>query len=294
MPRAFNDFKARAGDKRGRFLDQSDGRGAVLVADQAQGRGLDPSGIGSEVGALQSPAGGKIALARRSREHGAHTGELGGSPRSELSGEPPFEDGIGQGFDAAALDLSDSLVPDVVGSDFRRRVAKHERRDAIRILTIELLRDQAADGESDNRRAPDADFIEKRRKVARIVGHVVRVRAGFGKPVAALVMKNDAEIGCEDLGDVVPDAEVSAERVDKDKRRPVPAPLVASVDDEAVGLHEFHGAGFSGGLRRAARKKVHQYQMRASGAPKSTMASRPGIGVAGMTSIPAAAVAPTR
>ena len=35
MARAFNDFKARAGDKRGRFLNQSDGRGAVLVADQA-------------------------------------------------------------------------------------------------------------------------------------------------------------------------------------------------------------------------------------------------------------------
>src|SRR5580704_16469981 len=294
MPRAFNDFKARAGDKRGRFLDQSDGRGAVLVADQAQGRGLDPSGIGSEVRALQGSTGGKIALARRSREHGAHAGKLGGSPSSELSGEPPFEDGIGQGFGAAALDLSDSLIPNLIRSDFRRGVAKHERRDALRILTIELLRDQASDGEADDRGSPDADLIQERSEVARIVGHVVRVRAGFGKPVAALVMKNNAEVRREDCGDLIPDAEVSAERVDKDKRRPVPAPLVASVDDEAVGLHEFHGAGFSGGLRRAARKKVHQYQMRASGAPKSTMASRPGIGVAGMTSIPAAAVAPTR
>jgi hypothetical protein len=144
MSRAFNDLKARTGDERGRFPNQSDGRGAVLVADQAQGRGLDPSGIWSEVGALQGPTGGQIALARRSCEHGAHAGKLGGSPRSEISGEPPFEDRIGQGFDAAALDLSDSLIPDVVGSDFRRGVAKHERRDAIRILTIELLRDQAA------------------------------------------------------------------------------------------------------------------------------------------------------
>src|SRR5277367_1299588 len=145
MPCAFNDFKTRARDERGRFPNQGDGRGAVLVADQTQGRRLDPSGIWSEVGALQGPASGKIALARRSREHGAHAGKLGGSPGSEIGGEPPFEDGIGQGFDAAALDLSDSLVPDLIRSDSRRRVAKHERRDALRTLTIKLLRDEAAD-----------------------------------------------------------------------------------------------------------------------------------------------------
>ena len=69
MPCAFNDFKTRAGDERGRLLNQSDGRRAVLVADQAQGRRLDPSGMGSEVGALQGAASGKIALARR---HAAH------------------------------------------------------------------------------------------------------------------------------------------------------------------------------------------------------------------------------
>jgi hypothetical protein len=131
MPCAFNDFKTRAGDQRGRFPNQSDGRRAVLVADQAKGRRFDPSGIWSEVGALQGPAGGKIALARRPREHGAYAGKRGGSPGSEIGGEPPFEDGIGQGFDAAALDLSDSLVPNLIRSDFRRRVAKDERRDAI-------------------------------------------------------------------------------------------------------------------------------------------------------------------
>ena len=163
MPCAFNDFKTRAGDERGRFPNQSDGRGSVLVADQAQGRRLDPSGIWSEVGALQGPAGGKIALARRSREHGAHAGKLGGSPGSEIGGEPPFEDGIGQGFDAATLDLGDSLVPDLIRPDFRRGVAKDERGDALRTLTIKLLRNEAADRQSDNRRASDADLIQKRR-----------------------------------------------------------------------------------------------------------------------------------
>ena len=199
-----------------------------MVADQAQGRRLDPSGIGSEVGALQGAASGEIALARRSREHGAHAGKLGGSPGSEIGGEPPLEDGIGQGFDAAALDLGDSLVPNLIRSDFRRGVAKHERRDAIGVVTIELLSDEAADGESDNRRASDADLIQKRREVARIVGHVVLIGSGFGKPVAALVISDDTEVGREDLGDLIPDAEVGAEGIDEDERRPVAAPLVAS------------------------------------------------------------------
>src|SRR3984957_3944391 len=236
MPCAFNDFKTRAGDERGRLLNQSDGRGAVLVADQAQGRRLDPSGIGSEVSALQGAASGKIALARRSREHGAHAGKLGGSPGSEIGSEPPFEDGIGQGFDAATLDLGDSLVPNLIRSDFRRGVAKHQRRDAIGVVTIELLSVESADGESDNRRASDADLIQKRSEVARIVGRVVLIGSGFGKPMAALVISDDTEVRREDLGDLVPDAEVGAEGIDEDEGWPVAASLVASMDDEAVGL----------------------------------------------------------
>ncbi len=35
MTRPLDDFKARASDERRRFLNQSDGRGAVLIADQA-------------------------------------------------------------------------------------------------------------------------------------------------------------------------------------------------------------------------------------------------------------------
>ena len=224
MPCAFNDFKTRAGDERGRFPNQSDGRGAILVADQAQGRGFDPSGIWSEVGALQGSASGKIALARRSREHGPHAGKVGGSPGSEIGGEPSFEDGIGQGFDAAALDLSDLLVPDLIRSDFRRGVAKDERGDALRTLTVKLLRNKAADRQSDNRRASDADLIQKRHEVARIVGDVVLVGSGFGKPVAALVVRDDTEVGREDFGDLAPDAEIAAEGIDEDERRPIAAP----------------------------------------------------------------------
>ena len=140
--------------------------------------------------------------------------------------EPPLQGGVGERFNSAALDLGDALVPDVVGSDLRCRVAEHERRDALRIVTVKLLRDDASDRQSDDRRASNAQAIQKAHEVARIVGHVVLVGPRFGKPVAALVMKNDPEIGREDFGHLVPDPEVGPERIDEDKRRPVAPALV--------------------------------------------------------------------
>ncbi len=73
---------------------------------------------------------------------------------------------------------------------------------------------------------PTPSCIQKRREVARIVGHVVLIGSGFGQPVAALVVSDDAEIRREDFGDLIPDAEVRAEGIDEDERRPVAAPLV--------------------------------------------------------------------
>src|SRR5262249_5291524 len=138
--------------------------------------------------------------------------------------------------------------------------------------------------------------IQKRGEVARVVGHVVLIRAGFGKAVTALVIKNDAEVGREDLRDLAPDAEVATERVDEHDRRRVAAALVAIVDDEAVRLHKPHRARslhLAAALdqpdsdvsreaeafeppRRPSRTKVHQYQSTAIGAPMSITASRPG------------------
>ena len=189
------------------------------------GASIRPAG-GPEVRALQGAASGEIALFRRSREHRADARELGGSLSAEFRGEPALEDGIGDCIDAAALDLSDAPIPSLVGSDLRRRVAEHERGDAIRVLTIKLLRDHAADRKSDDRGPPDAEDLQKRRKVARVVGHLVPVRAGFGEAVAALVVGDDAEIGREDLSDRSPDAQIAAERVDENERRPVASALV--------------------------------------------------------------------
>lgn len=103
----------------------------------------------------------------------------------------------------------------------------------------------------------DADALEKRREIVRVVGHVGLVRAGFGKAMAPLVIEDDAEVRRKDPGDFGPDAEVGPEGIDEDERRRVARPKVEIMDDEAVGRDEFHGAGFSVRPRRVSRKTVH-------------------------------------
>ena len=71
--------------------------------------------------------------------------------------------------------------------------------------------------------------------------------------MAALVIEDYAEVRRKDSGDFRPDAEVGPERIDEDERRRVARPKVGKVDDEAVGLDELHGAGFSAGPRPASR-----------------------------------------
>src|SRR5579871_2347935 len=112
--------------------------------------------------------------------------------------------------------------------------------------------------------------------------------------MSALVVAEDPEVGLQDAGDVAPDAQIAAERIDEDQRWQPLRSVNDVMDDEAVGPGESHARGLLVPARRASRKKVHQYQMRAIGAPMSMAMSRPGSGVVGITSMPAAAVAPTR
>ena len=183
--------------------------------------------IWPEVGALQGAASSEIALYRRSRQHGAHARKLGGSPGAELGREPPLEDGVGDRLDPPALDFSDALVPGLRRFRFSPRCRKARARRRAPGAGDKLLRDHAADGQPDDRGPADAELIQKRREIARVVGHVVLIRAGFGKAVAALIIEDDAEVGREDLGDLGPDAEIAAERIDEDERRRVAPALVA-------------------------------------------------------------------
>ncbi len=130
---------------------------------------------------------------------------------------------------------------ELVGPDLGRGVGKNERGEEFGPLAIELQGDEAADRKPDDGCARDAESVHERREVAGVVGHVVSVGAELGEAVAALVVADDAELGREDASDVVPDAQVAAERVDEDERRAVLPPLVAVGDDAVVGSQETHG-----------------------------------------------------
>ena len=263
MARALNDLKARAFDERRGLPHQGDRGGAVLIADQAKGRRFDQARIGPKVGALQGAASGKIARSRRPREHGANAREFVGAARVKVCGEPALKDRVGDRLDAAALDFSDALIPGFVGSDLRRGVAKHERGDEFRALAIEFLSDHAADGKSDDCGSSDADFIQKRREVARIVGHLARVRSGLGEAVAALIVADDAEVVREDERDIVPDAQVGSERIDEGEGRPRLPPLVEAMDDEAIRPHKPHARR----LREASQRRIASGALTRSNAP---------------------------
>ena len=131
---------------------------------------------------------------------------------------------------------------ELVGSDFRRRVAKHERGKQGRALAVKLLGYKAADREPDDCRAGDAETVENRGQVLRIVRHVVAVRSRLGEAVAALVVTDDAKVAREHGGRLVPDAKVGPERVDESQRWSFARSLVTEVDDPAVGSGETHAA----------------------------------------------------
>ena len=106
---------------------------AVFIADQAQGLNLDRAGVGPQVGALQRPAGGEIALLGRSRQHRPPASQFVGAAGPKVGGEPSLENGVGDRLEAPVFDLRDSRVPGLVGSDLGRRVAEHERGERVRV-----------------------------------------------------------------------------------------------------------------------------------------------------------------
>ena len=111
MAGAPDDLEPAALDELGGLLHQCDRGRAVFIADQAQGLNRDRAGVGPQVGALQRPAGGEIALLRRSRQHRPPASQFVGAAGPKVGGEPSLENGVGDRLDAPFFDLRDSRVP---------------------------------------------------------------------------------------------------------------------------------------------------------------------------------------
>jgi|HubBroStandDraft_5_1064220.scaffolds.fasta_scaffold364377_2 hypothetical protein len=97
-------------------------------------------------------------------------------------------------------------------------------------------------------------MIQKRREVARVIGDVVPVGSGFGKPVAALVVSDDAEIGREDFGDLIPDAESVPSELMKTSGGPSRRPWSEKCRTRPLAFMNFMAGDFQGvRCRRAGR-----------------------------------------
>ena len=113
---------------------------------------------------------------------------------------------------------------DGVGPDLVRGVAEDERPHPLRARGGEVLGDQSADREPAEDDLADAQVVEQRGEVGRVVGDRIGRGPEVGQAVAALVVAQERDGLGQIVGHGVPNAEVGAQRVDEDQRRPaVPA-----------------------------------------------------------------------
>ena len=88
----------------------------------------------------------------------------------------------------------------------------------------EVLGDQSADGEAAENDLADAEVVEQPGEVRRVVGDRIGRGPDVGQAVTALVVAQERDGLGQIVGHGVPNAEVGAQRVDEDQRRPaVPA-----------------------------------------------------------------------
>lgn len=120
-----------------------------------------------------------------------------------------------------------------------RRVGQNQSAHQIRPDGGQALRDHAADRQADDDSLPDAPLVHERRQIADMVGHGVRRWRRFRQAMAALVIADDTMVVGEERRDLVPDAEIRAERIRKHQRRLVAA-TVLEMQNHAIGAQEIH------------------------------------------------------
>ena len=122
--------------------------------------------------------------------------------------------------DAVALDRGDALVPEVGVADLVGGVAEHQRAQPRRPGGGDVLGDQPADRQPAEDDLGRADVVDQPGEVGGVVGDRVGRLAEVGQPVPALVVASRPKSAARSAGDLVPDAEVGAERIDEDEERP--------------------------------------------------------------------------
>ena len=121
---------------------------------------------------------------------------------------------------------------------------EREALDPIGIRDRELLRDHAAEAGAERAARVPADGVEQRRRVGRVVGHLVRALGDLGLPEATLVVGDDVEL----LGEAVDHHARLRQRLAAalEVEEPGTAPLLLVVDVDAVAVDRGHGRSIAG------------------------------------------------
>ena len=234
MPGASDDLETRAGDALGGLADEVGRGGAVLGARDGECGQVQARGAVAQVGLGEGRAAADIARDRRPREHVSPAGQFVGPLRVEAGREPAREGGVRQRFDAAGADRRDAFGPDVGRADLGGGVGEDQRTDEIWAFGGEALGHDTADGKAGEGGALDAEMVHQRGGVADEITHPVFAIRRVGEAVAAHVVADDAAAGRQMRQERVPDAEIRAEGIGEDQRRPVRIAAFVMVDADAV------------------------------------------------------------
>ena len=233
-PGAADDLEAGAGDAFGGLANEVRRRGAVLRARDDERRQGQARGAVAQVGLGERGGAADIARDGRAGEHVAPASQLVGALGVEAFREPAGEGRVGQRLDAAGADGGDAFGPDVGRADLGGGVGEDQRADEVGTLCGETLGHHAADGEADEGGASDAEMVEQRGGVGHEVAHPVIAFGRVGQAVAAHVVADDPRARRQMRQERVPDAQVGAEGIGEDERRPVRIAALVEVDADAV------------------------------------------------------------
>lgn len=239
--------------------------GMLSAVSRTRSAGVDPSaspartrtgwrspGVDfAQVGPGEGGAAAEIAGAGLARHHRPPAGELLGPLAVEGPGEPCRHDLVGHGLDAAGPDGGHPRAPAVLGADLRRRVREHGDPHEVRPFGGEALGDDAADRQADEGRLPEARRLHQRRGIGHEIPHeIVALRRG-AEAMAAQVVAQDPKAGRQQRDELVPDAEIGAERMGQDDRCAAVGAGDRMVEANAVDAEDLHA-----GQDAAARSRM--------------------------------------
>src|SRR5690606_34913448 len=125
-------------------------------------------------------------------------------------------------------------IPKRFGSDFVSGITKNKPANQIRMLVRQALSDHASYRKPNHNRGGNVERPEKRSKIFDMILHPLRCWWRIRKSVPALVIKDDPIVPREFCGHLLPNAEISPQRIGEDNYRCVSHSPNLVMQDESI------------------------------------------------------------